>query len=228
MLQLRETRIVNSQPHDVVTGHIIPEEGLALAYAKEGADTKVQLSTGAAGEIFAGVSFSRNTPPAVLPVFLVTAIPANSILPINRNPIVGQLLVKIAGVIATIVAGAPAAGEVQVGSLQLVFNAADASTAVEVQYLYAPSVLEARSIIGDAPIGGLSSTAQGSIGVLKNAIIGTNSYDASVDWSQAMYVKLGPNGTFTVGSAADHIANVIVKTSPGAANPFLVLSLNVA
>jgi hypothetical protein len=228
MLQLRETRIVISQPHDVLTGHIIPEEGLALAYVKEGADTKVQLSTGVAGEIFAGVSFSRNTPPACLPVYLATNIPANSSLVLNRNPIAGQLLVKIAGVIAPIVAGAPAQGEVQVGSLRLNFNAADAGDALEIQYLYAPSVLEARSIIGDAPIGGLSSSAQGSIGVLKNAIIGTNSYDASVDWSQAMYVKLGPNGTFTVGSANDHIMNVIVKTSPGAANPFLVLSMNVA
>lgn len=229
MLQLRETRIVNSQPQDVETGHIIPEEGMALAYVKDGADTKVRLSTGAVGEIFAGVSFSRNTPPAYMPVFVSTIVPVNSIIPLNRNPIPGQLLVKIAGNIATIVAGAPAAsGEVQVGALQLNFFTDAAGAAVEIQYLYAPTVVEARSIIGDAPIGGLSSSAQGSIGVLKNAIIGTNSYDAAVDWSQAMYVKLGPNGTFTVGTASDHIPNVIVKSSPGAANAFLVLSLNVA
>lgn len=228
MLQLRETRIVNSQPHDVLTGHVVPEEGLALVYVKEGADTKVQLSAGVPGEQFAGVSFSRNTPPAVLPVVLEGVVSAANNYVLSRNPIAGQLLVKIGGNVAAVVAGAPAQGEVQVGNLQLVFNAADAGAHIFVQFLYSPTVQEARSIIGDAPIGGLPSTAQGSIGVLKNAIIGTNSFDASVDWSNALYVKTADNGVFTVGTANDHVQNVVVRNAPSAANPFLVLSLNVA
>ncbi len=246
MLQLRETRIVNSQPNDVLTGHIIPEEGLALAYVKEGADTKVQLSTGAQDEVFAGVSFSRNCPPAVLPVVLEGVVNADAQFVLPRNPVAGQLLVQLSGQSnpQTIVVGAPGGlDEVQVIPLALQFLASTGTPpaggaeglAVRVQFLYSPTVQEARSIIGDAPIGGLPSSAQGSIGVLKNAIIGTNSYDASVDWSNALFVKTlaaggdaSKRGVFTVGTAGDHIPNVVVRVAPSAANPFLVLSLNVA
>lgn len=228
MLQLRETRIVNSQPHDVFTGAVIPEEGMALAYVKEGVDTKVQLATGVADEVFAGVSYSHNTPPAVLPVVLEGTVSVTGTFALPRNPIAGQLLVKVDGAIKTVVAGAPAAGEVQVGSLQLNFHISMAGLPVVVQMMYSPTVQEARSIIGDAPIGGLSSTAQGSIGVLKNAIIATNAFDASADWSSALFVKLAAGGVFTLGTVGDHIPNVIVKNSPSAANPYLVLSLNVA
>jgi hypothetical protein len=229
MLQLRETRIVNSMPNDVLTGHIVEEEGMALVYVKENGETKVRTSTGAAGELFAGVSFSRNTPPGVLPLFLEGVVSATNNFALPRNPIVGQILVKIDGDVATLVAGAPAAAdEVQVGAMELIFNAGSAGKVITVQMLYAPSVIEARSIIGDAPIGGLPSSAQGSVGILKNAIIGTNMFDAAVDWSAALYVKTAAGGTFTVGTLADHIPNVIVKSSPNASNPFLVLSLNVA
>jgi len=228
MLQLRETRIVLTQISDVLSGHVVAEEGVALAYVKEGAETKVQTSTGVAGEIFAGVSLSRNVPPAVLPLVIDGLIATDNTFELPRNPIAGQLLVKINDVEATIVPGTPvAADEVQVGNLVLNFTGV-AGAKVSVQMMYSPTVIEARSIIGDAPIGGLSSTAQGSIGVIKDAIIGTNMYDASVDWSAAMFVKLAAGGTFTVGTLLDHIPNVIVKVSPSAANPFLVLSLNVA
>lgn len=229
MLQLLNTRIVISQPEDVLTGVIIPEEGLALSYVKDGVDTKVQLSTGVADEVFAGVSFSRNCPPAFLPIYLDDVIPVGLVYTLPRNPIPGQLLVKIAGAPATLVVGAPsAANEVQVGSLSLNFFAGTAGSVISIQYQYAPTVLEARTVIGDAPIGGLSSTAEGSIGVLKNAIIGTNSFDASVDWSVALFVALEANGVFTVGTLAAHIPNVVIRSAPSAANPFLVLSINVA
>jgi hypothetical protein len=87
--------------------------------------------------------------------------------------------------------------------------------------------VEAQSIVGDAPIGGLPSTALGEIGALKQATISTNFFDASVDWSTAMYVALA-NGMFTVGSAADHVPNVVVRNAPSADNAFLTLSINVA
>jgi len=42
-----------------------------------------------------------------------------------------------------------------------------------------------------------------------------------------MYVALA-NGMFTVGSAADHVPNVVVRNAPSADNAFLTLSINVA
>jgi hypothetical protein len=229
MLQLRETRIVRNKHENVLPGVIIAEEGIALVFVKDNGETKVQPSTGANGEIFAGVSLSRNTAPASLP-FVQEGVVANSgSVELVRAPIAGQLNVKVNGDQKTIVATAPAnADEVQVVGRNLVFHADVKGAAFTAQFLYAPTVVEARTVIGDGPIGGLSSTAEGVIGVLKDAQLGTNFFDASADWHDAMYVKLAAGGTFTVGTANDHVPGVIVKNAPNASNPFLVISIMVA
>lgn len=228
MLQLRETRIVRSHHEPVLSSAVVAEEGIPLVYEKEDGETKVKPSTGAAGETFAGVSLSRNSPPSVLPNVEEFVIPAGLTVSLARVPVTGQLLVKVGGTQVTVVAGAPAdAGEVKVAGKDLTFFAGEAGKTLSVQYLYSPTVTEARSVIGDAPIGGLPSTAMGIIGTLKDATFGTNMFDASVDWTDALYVKLAA-GKFTVGTAGDHVPNVVVKNSPNAGNPFLVVSINVA
>lgn len=229
MLQLRETRIVKSKHENVMSGVIIPEEGMALVYAKDNGETKVTLSSGAEGEIFAGVSFSRNTAPASLPHVQESFVPASRTVELVRTPIAGQLNVKVAGEQKTVVSTAPAsAAEVQLVGRNLSFYAGEENKGYVAQFLYTPTVAEARTIIGDGPHGGLSSTAQSVIGLVKDAYIATNHFDASADWSDAMFVKLAAGGTFTVGTDEDHVANVIVRNGPNASNPFLVLSINVA
>jgi hypothetical protein len=228
MLQLRETRIVRSSHMPVLSSQIIEEEGMALVYVKELGETKVQKSTGAAGEVFAGVSLSRHSHPGQLPYVQDQVVPASNVVTLARTPIPGQLLVRLNGTICTLVAAAPAAAtEVQLVGADLHFNAAAGKT-VSAQFQYTPTVIEARTVLGDAPIGGLSSSAEGVIGQLKDAVLGTNHFDASADWSNAMFAKLAANGSFTVGTDADHLQNVVVHNSPNAANPFLVLSINVA
>lgn len=229
MLQLRSTRIANSRHAAVLSSVTIAEEGIALVYAKEDGETKVRPSEGVAGEIFAGVSQSRNSVPAVLPYVEEGVIGATRTIKLPRTPLAGQLLVKVAGVQKTVVTTAPAdATEVQIVGSDVVVYASEAGKAYFVQMLYTPSVIEAQSIVGDAPIGGLASTLLGSIGVLKSAEFGTNYFDASADWSDALYVTTGPDGVFTVGDVDNHIPNAIVKNAPNASNAFLVLSINIA
>ena len=230
MLQLRETRIVRTNHMPVVSAAVIPEEGMALVYAKELGLTKVQLSTGVAGEIFAGVSFSRNSHPGQVPYVQEQLVPANLTVTLVRAPIAGQLLVQLNGGEALrIVSASPAAAnEVQLSGSNLVFFSGAAGALVSAQFLYVPTVVEARTFVGDAPIGGLASTAESVIGLLKDAQFSTNFFDASVDWSDALYVKLAAGGNFTVGTAADHVQNVVVYNAPNAANPFLALSATVA
>lgn len=229
MLQLRETRVVRSTHMPVVSGITVAEEGMALVYAKENGETRVQPSTGVAGEVFAGVSLSRNSHPAELPYIQEQAIPANGVLTLVRTPIANQLLVKVAGVQVTVVPGAPAdATQVQLAGADLVFFNGEAGKQVSAQFKYTPSVIEARTVMGDAPIGGLPSTAQSVIGVLKDAVITTNFFDASQDWSLALHAKLGANGMFVPANAAQGIPGVVVHNAPNAANPFLSLSMNVA
>ncbi len=229
MLQQRETRQVRSRFNPLLSGEVIAEEGIALVYVKEDGETKVKKSTGTAGEIFAGVSSSRNAPPAFLPFVQEEEIGTDLVMQLVRTPVAGQLFVTVAGVAVTVGAGAPAdATAVQLTGTTLTFFAGEAAKSVKAQFMYTPTVLEARQVIGDAPIGGLSTTPQGVVGTLTDAQFGTNFYDASVDWNDAFYAKTGPGGVFTVGTLADHTPGVIVKKAPNAANPFLVLAIQVA
>lgn len=229
MLQLRETRIIRTTHSPVLSSVLVPEEGMALVYEKENGETKVKLSAGVAGELFAGVSISRNIHPGSLPYVQEATVPATGTIELVRAPIAGQLLVKLAGQQLTVVSGAPAdATEVQLSGATLVFAAGQAGKSAMAQFLYVPSVIEARSVIGDGPVGGLASTAESIIGVIKDAEFATSMFDASQDWSNTLYAKTGPGGTFAPGTAADHIFNVVVKNAPNASSPFLVLGMTVA
>jgi hypothetical protein len=144
-----------------------------------------------------------------------------------RVPIAGQLLVLVNGVKKTIAGEAPAsAAAVQLVGNNITFFAGEAAKTLDVQYLYTPTVIEARSLIGDAPAGGLASTALGVIGVVKQASISTNFFDASADWTNVMYVALAANGTVTPGTLGTHEPGIVVMRAPAAANPFLGLSIN--
>jgi hypothetical protein len=229
MLQQRETRQVRSRFNPLLSGEVVSEEGIAMVYVKEDGTTKVKKATGAAGEIFAGVSAASNAPPAYLPFVQEQAVPPSLTIPLVRTPTANQLFVSVAGVQKTVVNVAPADNtKVQLSGSTLVFHADHEGQDAFAQFMYTPSVLEARQIIGDAPIGGLATTPQGVVGCLTDAQLGTNFFDASADWSTTLFAKLAPGGTFTVGTANDHIPNVVVKNAPNAANPFLILSIQVA
>lgn len=230
MLQLRETRIVTSKHMPVASGVQIPEEGIALAYVKEAGDTKVQPATGVAGEVFAGVSFARNSAPAMLPNVETGVVGAGKSITLARTPLAGQVMVKVGSSVLTLGGGAPAdAAHGQIVGDHVTFHADHVGSAYTVQYIYAPTVIEARAVKGDVQIGGLASVALGVVGVVQNAEISTNFFDASQDWSGALYAKLAANGTFApAADAASGIHGVIVKNTPSSANPFLSLSMNVA
>jgi len=224
---MKFTRIFNTETRAVMPSAVIAEEGIALVEDIDGGETKVRPSTGANGEIFAGVSMSRNTPPAVLPNVEEGLIPAGLSVKLARTPISGQLLVKVAGIKLTIVAGAPIdATEVQLSGDVLTFFAGEDSKRLDVQYMYEPSIREARTMLGDAPIGGLSSTTQSIIGVLSRGEFATNMFDASVDWSTALQVKLGANGVFTTTGNGTLLTNVVIRNRPNSANSMLVLAIN--
>ena len=229
MLQLHETRIARTKHEVVLSGVQIQEEGMALAFVKENGETKVQPATGAAGEVFAGLSYSRMTSPAEYPHVQEGIVDADGIIELDRAPIGGQLFAKVGGNgLEILTSGTPDAGKAVVSGTTLNVGTNLAGQSYFVQYLFNPSVVEARQIAGDAPIGGLSSSAQGVIGTLKDATAGTTFFDASVDWSSALFVKLAAGGKLTVGSPSNHIPNAVVKNTPQAGSPFLVLSFKTA
>lgn len=230
MLQMRETRIVTTKHLPVASGVQVPEEGIALSYIKEAGDTKVQPSTGVAGEVFAGVSYSRNSAPAMLPNVEVGTVGAGKTITLARTPLPGQIMVKCGATVLTLAAGAPAdAAKAQVVGNVVTLHADQVGAAYTVQYIYAPTIIEARSIKGDVQIGGLASIALGIVGVIQHAEICTNFFDASQDWTNVLFAKLAANGTFTpAADAATGIHGVVVKNTPSSANPYLTLAINVA
>ena len=228
MLQLQETRVIRTLPEDVAPGVSIPEEGIPLTYVK--VNSKQYVRPAVNGDLFAGISWSRNAPPAALPrVEAITYAAAGGAL--TRAPIAGQVLVTdaVTGVAMDVVTtGNPTNAQILIDAQgNWALHADNADKSYNVQFHYAPSYTEAVSVIGDAPIGGLPSEALGQIGAAKQGQFSTNFYDASVDWSDVTYVTVD-NGLFTAGNAGDHIPGAVVKNAPSADNAFLIVSINVA
>ena len=230
MLQLSDLRIIRTKHADVLPGVVLEDEGVALVFVKANGKTFVQPSTGAAGEIFAGVSLSRSIPPLWLPKVESGIVNEDGTFTLSRAPKAGQLLVKIAGKAVEVVTTAPAdATQVQqVSDMEFVAHASAIRKAVQVQYMYAPTVEEARLLIGDRPIGGVPSGVLGVVGRLQEAEFGTNYFDAAADWTDVQFAKLGAGGMFVPGTVDDHLHNVVVLNTPNSGDPFLKLDIHVA
>lgn len=226
MIEQKYTRVFNTEHRPVETGAVIPDEGVCLVFVKEGERTVVRPSTGAAGEKFAGLSMSRNAPPLFIP-FVLESVVDSDVIELPRTPMAGQILVRVNGAALTINAGSSAPAEataVNVDDRNIYFHASHVGADLFVQMMYEPTVSEARRLNGDAPVGGLSSSSQGIIGVVTRGDVATSYFDASVDWAGALSANLGPDGTLTVGgTGAD--AGITVIQAPTAANPTLVVSL---
>lgn len=226
MLFQTSCRIFNTENADVLSGHLLEEEGFALVRVKEAGRTVVRKSTGAAGEVFVGFNLSRNAPTSVMPLVIEDTVDGTSyVLP--RLPITGQILVKINGAVTDIVAGSPAnAGETKLSADTLTLHASNANASISVQMMYEPTVSEARMYTGDAPIGGLASSALGKTGVITEGLIATNMYDASVDWAGDAEIvpSLGADGRLTLGGSGEKLTGICqMVEAPNAGNPFLVV-----
>lgn len=228
MLIQKYTRQFMNEHRKVESGALIAEEGQALVNVKEGLETVVRPSTGASGEVFAGVSMTRNSPPTILPWIAEAVVPSSLSVELPRLPVSGQILVKLGTAKATLVAGAPAAeGEVQLIGQRLNFFAGSENTPYFIQMAYEPTQAEAAQLLGNMPIGGISAQVQGVVGVITRGDIATTFYDASADFQGALKVNLGADGKFTVGGSGTKVAEATVITAPSAENTALVLRLNV-
>jgi hypothetical protein len=226
MLNMKFTRVQLTEQRSVLPGVPVTDEGMALVKVINGDVTCVKPSTGASGEIFAGVSLMRNTPPTLMPYVEEQLIPADGVIELPRTPLADQLLVKIAGNSATLVEVTPdAVSKVQVSGNTLTFHDDAVGKSVFIQFMYAPTIDEARTYLGDVPIGGLAGVAQSSTGVVTYGEICTNHFDASCDWSTALQVRLGPNGTFTTKGTGTLLTNVVIEQRPSSENAMLTLSI---
>lgn len=225
MINLKYTRTFETANSPVLSAHLIEEEGFAMIYVKEGNETVVRKSQGAANEIFAGFSLARNAPTSRMPLVIEGEVidqAAGYDLP--RLPITGQLRVEIDGAAATIGAGVPgAAGAVQLAADHLAFHADDDGKSLSIWMMFEPTVNEARMLTGDMPVGGLAGNELSHCGLFVRGDICTNLFDAAIDWSAVANPTLGADGILTSGGAGVVLSNVVVIHAPDTNNAFLVL-----
>lgn len=232
MLHMIDTRITLARHANVLPGVLIPEEGIALVYVKQDGETYVQPSTGAAGEalLFAGVSMERYAPPRTLPLFVEYELTEAGTVQLPRVPQPGQIAIFEGANALSVTEGteAPTTGANAVLNKDVLLFAPGEEAegrVIRVQMLYTPTLDEARTIVGDAPFGGLASDVTGVVGRILDGEIATSLVDVSKDWTDVIRVGLGADGRFVPAAGANTVANVIVKNTPNAANPYLRLSI---
>lgn len=235
MINLQATRILKTGFAPLAAGVHIEDEGQALVSVKEDGERRVRPSTGAADEIFAGFQYSRAVPPHLVPKveeFKIAKLDGSAVATFSsvRTPVAGKLLVRIGNVVVTDIgsdAEAPdAAGKVNRVKDVFYFNDADLGKFAEVQYHYEPTVTEAQQITGDAPHGGHPGNAQRQASYLLVGEIATSHFDSSVDWSNVLQPRLGPNGLLTTGGTGTLLTNVTVLNSPSSQDEFLRLEVH--
>ena len=229
MLQLINTRLFKSVNEELAPGAAIQEEGVALSYVRIQGNTYVQPCTGTAGEVFAGLAMIRNIPPALYPVVEEVVVGVDGSFSLSHAPQVGNVLVKLGTTALDIVNTAPDdATEVELTGAVGKVDVTLAGKVLVAQYQYAITVAEARQLVGDYPYGGNAANLMGFVTAVKQATpIATSFFDASKDWTNALGVVLTSGGRLAPAptpSAA--IPNVVLKNTPNAANPFVVIELN--
>lgn len=193
-----QTRIVDSGEAAVAPGASITAEGAALV-RNANPTLGVQLSAGAAGEIFVGFSTAGtsgapfNEPYAVKVQELV--VPAGGTVTLDRTPVASST--NVFDVTAN--ANVPISGGVTVTGNTV--TGLTVGNTVRVQYKYALTIFEARSLYGNAAPGGYSGDAVGQVGVLKRGTLYTDQIVSTVDFTTAKVLWLEAGGLLSGGAS---------------------------
>lgn len=231
MLNLAQSKIMDSTERPVATGSTVTAEGAALV--NDAANGGVKFATGASTDQFVGVSLSQQLTPLSLPKVEEITVPATGpyTVTLANTPTGGTLLVELSVAGTDLAAGNPATTtmEYSVSGAVLTFNVAQAGLAVRVFYRYAPTTVQARVIQGDIPPGGAASLTIGTVGVITKGDIQTTEFDTTVNWgtvSATTPIKLSSGGIFTIGGSGVAV-NAHVTSLPSADSPFLGIYFSV-
>lgn len=223
MLYFPNTRIELSLERPVAAGVVIDAEGMGAVADYTGGVFGVKPSTGAVTDKFVGVTLNRVIDMLNRPNIEGGVVAANAQL-LAFAPQAGTLRVINAttDVAFTVVVGAPAAGEVQIDTVnpkKLNFNAADNGVSTVVYYKYALTVAQAITIQGMQDPGGPAGRYLGQIGLITRGDVYTDQFDTTSDWTVVNPVlTLGPNGQFQQGGAGVQVpCSIIALPVVGAA-----------
>lgn len=233
MLYFPQTNIELSRERPVAAGHMITAEGAALVSDLTGGQYGVKQSTGAANEVFVGISINSVTSLTETPK-IEEALPgsANAIV-LAAEPLAGTVRVIRVDTGAVLTAAATADATHYAVDAQnprkFKFDAALATVGIKVIYSYAPTLAQAMALQGNILPGGPAGQYLGQVGVITRGDVFTDQWDTAGDWSTAKGVALAANGKFTpVADPADALRGVQLIELPSAARSTLGLNINAA
>lgn len=218
MIYLPQSKVSDSDEAALAPGASIAADGQALVRVPGATFEGVQVSTGSAGEIFAGFSYCSTVGAAFLESYatkyeeFVNATAGGPIV-LQRAPVAGQFTVR------NKTTGAPITG-LTLADKSISGAGLTAGLAVTVVYKYPQSVVEAKSRAGDPQPGGYAGDVVGQVGRAKRGVIFIDQFDAAVDWASDDPITLGPNGQLTKGGTGTEI-NAVVVSLPSAEIPCL-------
>ena len=225
-----KAKIVQSREFPVLSTATIGAEGVALVQGFENGVEVVKPSTGAAAEIFMGVSYGVVFTPAVKAIVETFVVPAASPYTFNLKyaPLSGQIYVYNTTTSTAQTAGTPASTDNTyslTSNTLITLNAARAGNTVTVQYRYSPTVMDLQfndnlMVTSFAP-----TQFVGSIGVITQGEVWTDQYNAAVNFGAATSVRMLAGGIFTDQTGANNntLTNCVITHVPEVGNPFLGL-----
>ena len=225
MLELNKCKIIETNSAHPASGVSSLEEGVALVYVLEDGEVKVQGSTGAAGERFAGFAQIRHVTPNTAVASSVSTVPTAAPYEVTlaSTPRTGEIRVTIDG---TAAAGTgAAAGAYGIAANVLTFDAADAGKTLEVAYRYDLTVAQANMLFG------VNATSQDfgsnfSVNFVSTGDVFISNYNITDDWSDTTAdIKLDADGNISTSSAAGTVLDAMVISTPAQSGGFLGIRL---
>jgi hypothetical protein len=215
------SKYVDSAEVVVAPGAVIDAEGLVLVRAAAAQSAGVMPSTGAATELFAGFSIAGTSAAPFLEGFAnkqeTLTVPATGTVTLQFAPLANQTFVY------DVSTGAAVANPSVSGKNITGLSAGDQ---VIVTYKYQLSVVQARSLQGDAQPGGYSGAYVNQIGLVKRGIIYTSEFDASKNWAAATSVKSAAGGQVTDQSGSGFVLPAQIIAVPTSEVTFLGLEFS--
>lgn len=202
----------------LASGAALTSLGQALVYKLENGRQVVDLSAGAAGEVFAGFANAQTSATPVAPTSAVKVetlvVPATGIVTVSKAVLAGT-------VVATNVATGAVVAIVTAVGTAVDLAIASAGLTVKVVYRYSLSAAEARSLVGDVQPGGYSGDSYGLIGVAQQGVIYTDAFDSSKNFAAATAIKLDAGGVLSNQTGAGVAIQAVVVQVPTTDYPFL-------
>lgn len=230
MFDLKRTHTDSTLNRSLAAGTIVEQEGCFVCAVIEDGVEKAALVASVAGtdKVIGFTKTADSRPDRTVNVEQVRVPSSGSYVAqlSKTNLVTGRVraVASVTGLLAVILVGVPASGEVLVdlATGALTFNADEASQKVDFTYLYNLTVAQSKQMFGERHVNNLDLHSEfGEIELASGyGELFTDQFDASADWSTVGAIKLGNNGILAKSGSGPTLDLVVVNV-PSAALPLL-------